>query len=125
MQGRFITEGYSPFVGTDYNFLTADLGAFDASHPIMQGVTSASDYYRQMVDLAPCATPVARWGKFAISFLPWRGYNAIIRSSILKRIAVYFSGKRCDKRRKVGFGDWHIINKRGKRCANRPNGYHR
>ncbi len=61
LQGRFVDEGYSPFIGTGDWFLWADLGAFDAAHPIMDGVSFASDYYRQVVDLAPGADWVASW----------------------------------------------------------------
>ena len=61
LQGRFINEGYSPFIGTGDWFLWADLGAFETSHPIMQGVTSAGDDLRQMVNLATGADLVAEW----------------------------------------------------------------
>ncbi len=62
LAGRFMTDGYSPFISLSGNhFLTASLGAYDPSHPIMAGVTSASDYYRDYVDLAPDAELVASW----------------------------------------------------------------
>ncbi len=61
LQGRFVAEGYSPFIGTGDWFTWADLGDFDPAHPIMEGVGSAGDYYRQMVDLAPEAEWVASW----------------------------------------------------------------
>jgi uncharacterized repeat protein (TIGR01451 family) len=59
--GRWVTDGYSPLIGTGDWFLTASLGTFDASHPIMQGVDEASDFFRQIVELAPGATLVASW----------------------------------------------------------------
>lgn len=61
LQGRFVTDGYSPFIGTGDWFLSADLGAFDATHPIMQGVTQANDYFRQIMEVAPDAEVVANW----------------------------------------------------------------
>ena len=59
--GRFLEQGYSPFVGTGDWFAWASLGAYDPSHPIMEGVTDAGDYYRQAVELAPGAELVASW----------------------------------------------------------------
>lgn len=61
IQGRFLTEGYSPFVGVDDNILSANLGAFEQEHPIMRGVKEARDSLRQQVDLAPGAHLVASW----------------------------------------------------------------
>ncbi len=61
LQGRFISDGYSPFSGTGDWFALASLGEFDPLHPIMQGVTEASDSLRQKVDVTPGATVVAHW----------------------------------------------------------------
>ena len=61
LQGRFVDEGYSPFIGTGDWFLWADLGPFDPSHPIMQGVTAAGDDLRQMMDLNAGTDLVAEW----------------------------------------------------------------
>ncbi len=61
LQGRFVSDGYSPFIGTGDWFWWADLGAFDASHPIMQGVLSAGDSLRQVVELDSGAELVAEW----------------------------------------------------------------
>ncbi len=61
LQGRFVTDGYSPFIGIGDWFSWADLGSFDASHPIMAGVSYAGDYLRQVVNLAPGADWVADW----------------------------------------------------------------
>ncbi|MEW6758696.1 MAG: Ig domain-containing protein, partial [Acidobacteriota bacterium] len=59
--GRIMTEGYAPFLlgGTGYS--THSLGAFNASHPIMSGVTAASDFYWTVTTLDPGATLVASW----------------------------------------------------------------
>ncbi|WP_255336446.1 Ig-like domain-containing protein, partial [Methanosarcina sp. KYL-1] len=64
LQGRIISEGYSPFVqdGDNSNhYSTASLGPYDASHPIMKGVNSMSDYYRDSVVLTTGAELVAEW----------------------------------------------------------------
>src|SRR5690606_9687103 len=57
----WVTDGYSPFIGTGDWFLLASLGDFDAAHPIMQGVDEASDSLRQVMELAPGASLVASW----------------------------------------------------------------
>jgi subtilisin family serine protease len=61
--GRFVSESYSPFTSPNVgnHFAYADLGTYDASHPIMQGVSAASDYYRDYVDLTAGAELVASW----------------------------------------------------------------
>lgn len=61
LRGRFMDDGYSPFVGSGDWFTFAELGAFDATHPIMQGVATAGDSLRQMVDLTADAQLVASW----------------------------------------------------------------
>jgi uncharacterized repeat protein (TIGR01451 family) len=61
LAGRWVTDGYSPLIGTGDWFADASLGSFDASHPIMQGVDAATDFFRQIVDLAPGANLVASW----------------------------------------------------------------
>ena len=61
--GRFVSDGYSPFVNIDggNHSASADLGTYDPDHPLMAGVSSASDSYRNIVDLHPDATLVANW----------------------------------------------------------------
>lgn len=61
LQGRFVDEGYSPLIGTGDWFADADLADYEPTHPIMHGVTAASDELRQMVDLAQGAEWVASW----------------------------------------------------------------
>lgn len=61
LQGRYASEGYSPFTGSANWFSWAELGPFDASHPIMRGVTTAGDDLRQVVGLTPGAELVAEW----------------------------------------------------------------
>ncbi len=61
LRGRFVDDGYSPFSGIGDWFWFAELGEFDANHPIMQDVTYAGDSFRQMVDLTTDAQWVASW----------------------------------------------------------------
>ncbi|MFH0816315.1 MAG: DUF2341 domain-containing protein [Methanobacteriota archaeon] len=63
LSGRIVTDAYGPFLSEDghNHYSTSSLGTYDASHPLMQGVTTASDYYRDYVSLATGATLVASW----------------------------------------------------------------
>ena len=67
LQGRFMTEGYSPFVSTGSYLLEswADLGWYDTGHPIMAGVGSVSGYLRGIVNVADGAELVASWNDSA------------------------------------------------------------
>jgi hypothetical protein len=61
LEGRMMTD-YSPFVQAASNlYTTANLGTYDSSHPIMQGVTAVSEYYRDDVTLATDAVQIAAW----------------------------------------------------------------
>jgi hypothetical protein len=61
LEGRMMTD-YSPFLPATSNlYTTANLGAYDSSHPIMQGVTTVSEYYRDDVTLATDAVQIAAW----------------------------------------------------------------
>jgi hypothetical protein len=79
--GRFLTEGYNPFVSDNIgnHYSTASLGTYDASHPIMEGVSAASDYYRDYVSLDPDATLVASWDDDE-EFVATKGSVAAINS---------------------------------------------
>ncbi len=62
MQGRFRAEQYSAMSCGGCIYTTASLGTFNPTHPIMQGVTAASDLYRAGgTALTPGSTEVARW----------------------------------------------------------------
>ncbi len=68
--GRFESGGYEPFApGENLNDETA-LGSFDASNPLMQGVTQLESQYNTEPSLAPGATLVAKWadGRDAIAY---------------------------------------------------------
>lgn len=63
LEGRWLTDEYRPWLpGPTVDFGNRTLGAYDASHPIFQGVTSLSAWYR-ISDLtpAPGATLLASW----------------------------------------------------------------
>ena len=46
MQGRFMTENYTAMNGTDRTFVTACLGSYNPTHPVMSGVTDVCDTLR-------------------------------------------------------------------------------
>jgi hypothetical protein len=61
LEGRIMTD-YSPFVQAgDSWYTTANLGVYDSSHPIMQDVTTVSEYFRDNVTLTTDAVQVAAW----------------------------------------------------------------
>ncbi len=61
--GRIMSEGYSPLTSLDghNHYSWANLGTYDAGHPLMYGVTAVSAYYRDWVSLTPGATLIASW----------------------------------------------------------------
>ncbi|HEY3436003.1 MAG TPA: hypothetical protein VGK41_10155 [Solirubrobacterales bacterium] len=59
--GRFLTGGYAPFIAGDNPNDSATLGEFDASSPLMQGVTALASDDNTEPALAPGATLVAKW----------------------------------------------------------------
>jgi parallel beta-helix repeat protein len=61
--GRFVNDGYDPLYSENLGYpgIWANLGVYDPNHPIMQGVTSAGDDYRDLVGLSPGATLIASW----------------------------------------------------------------
>jgi hypothetical protein len=67
--GRFASGGYAPFIpGNNGNDVTS-LGAFDASSPLMQGVSTLTTEDNTEPEPSPGATVVAKWatGKNAIA----------------------------------------------------------
>ena len=62
IEGRWLTGGYSPFTSSPNPlYSTQTLGFRDVAHPLMQGVTTLTDVYRDNVRLASGATEVGRW----------------------------------------------------------------
>lgn len=61
LEGRIMTD-YSPFAQAGSNlYTTANLGVYDAGHPIMEGVSTISENYRDNVTLTTDAVQVAAW----------------------------------------------------------------
>ena len=63
LQGRLITGGYSPLVanGNHDHYTTSCLGGSLPGSPLMTGVATYCDRYRDYTSLAPGATLVASW----------------------------------------------------------------
>jgi len=62
ISGRMLTAGYSPFLSAGVTeFGTWCLGVYQATHPLMQGVSTLCDYYHDRVNLAPGAQLVASY----------------------------------------------------------------
>ena len=61
LDGRFVSEGYGPFVHGAADFSPHALGDFDANHPIMAGVATLTDELCAGVALQPDAEWVASW----------------------------------------------------------------
>jgi len=62
ISGRMLTAGYSPFLSAGgAQFGTWCLGVYQATHPLMQGVSALCDYYHDQVNLAPGAQLVASY----------------------------------------------------------------
>jgi hypothetical protein len=59
--GRFLQGGYPPFIAGDNPNESATLGEFDATSPLMQGVTALASEDNTEPALAPGATLVAKW----------------------------------------------------------------
>jgi uncharacterized membrane protein len=61
--GRLMTGGYTPLItnNTDNRYADANLSWFDSAHPIMAGVTNATDNYRDYTTLAAGAQLLASW----------------------------------------------------------------
>jgi N-acetylneuraminic acid mutarotase len=60
--GRWVSGGYSPFNPTGTTrFQTAVLGSYTTNHPLMDGITSLSAYFRLQLTVAAGAVQVAAW----------------------------------------------------------------
>lgn len=60
-KGRFADQEYPPFIPGDNPNEQVTLGEFDASSPLMQGVTALASDWNTEAELAPGATLVAKW----------------------------------------------------------------
>ena len=82
--GRIAGPTYSPFAFAGHSlYATSLLGDFDRTHPLMQGVSELSAYYRDNVSLNPGATLVASWAD---------GFGAVGTQGQVTAINAYFGG---------------------------------
>jgi Kelch motif len=80
LAGRWVTGGYSTYNSsniTNFSFNTANIT--DPSHPLMQGVSSLSAFYRNGVTLAAGASTTAVWtdGPSAVAYKTNNGHTAV------------------------------------------------
>jgi photosystem II stability/assembly factor-like uncharacterized protein len=61
LTGHFLTDGISPFIDGYNTYVTKYLGAYEAGHPLMAGVSGGSEYYSAAVSLSPGAELVASY----------------------------------------------------------------
>lgn len=62
LQGRFMDENYTAMTAGYVPYQWVCLGTFDASHPIMAGVTELCDAFSAVgIDLTPGSSAVAHW----------------------------------------------------------------
>jgi hypothetical protein len=72
LSGAIMDPDYNPFStpsgGNHYNW--ASLGWYDATHPMMDGVTTFSEYYRDYLQVNPGADTVAKYddGEYLLGF---------------------------------------------------------
>ena len=79
--GRWLSGGYSPYlVGTNVNNIVT-LGTFDASSPLMAGVSTLTSVCNTAATLAPGATGVAQWnnGQEAVAL---KGQAVAVNTSV-------------------------------------------
>jgi len=72
LAGAIMDTVYNPFytpTGGNH-FSTANLGWYDASHPMMDGITTFSEYYRDFLAVSPGADTVAKYddGEYLLGY---------------------------------------------------------
>jgi N-acetylneuraminic acid mutarotase/cell division septation protein DedD len=95
LQGRWITDGYSPYNSTNQqNFTCNNANITDPSHPLMQGVSSLNACFRDALTLAAGASAVAVWtdGPPAVAYKTNNGHNAVGINAYLGHLG-QFSGE--------------------------------
>ncbi len=96
LDGRWMTGGYTPFTyPATINFANANLGTYDPSHPLMQGVTTLSAYFRETSSLTAGATQVAAWDDNtpAIAVKTTGGHTAVAINAYLGDNPEMWSGQ--------------------------------
>lgn len=90
VQGRFTREGYSPVASASGPSGSSSLGAYDASHPIFEGVTSLSGSLLGSVQLAGEATLVGQWASGA-PLVATRGARVVL-ANVYVAMPGYWTG---------------------------------
>lgn len=97
--GAIMGPAYNPFNtpsgGNHYS--TANLGWYDAAHPMMDGVTTLSDYYRDFLQVNPGADTVAKYddGEYLLGYKTQAsdglvvGFNLFVSDTLV----YYWSGQ--------------------------------
>ena len=73
INGRWLTDGYNPYdYSEDLEINPFSLGAFNAGHPLMAGVTVLNSNFANIVTPNPAATEVAQnnLGESLVAFRP-------------------------------------------------------
>src|SRR5437773_7295373 len=89
-----MTGGYTPYDSTSTtNFSTNTANITDPGHPLMQGVTSLTAFYRNGVTLTAGAASVATWtdGPPAVAYKANSGHTAVGLNAYLGQLN-QFSG---------------------------------
>jgi len=95
LQGRWMTGGYTPYNSTNLtNFSNNTANITDASHRLMEGVSSLSAFFRNGVTLTGEASSVAMWtdGPPAVAYKPNNGHFAVGLNANLSNLN-QFSGQ--------------------------------
>jgi hypothetical protein len=74
--GRFLSDGYFPLLATEGPIGSAALSDFDAGHPIMDGVTSATGDYLAAAQVQPGAEWIGDWDN-GFAFAATKGPNVV------------------------------------------------
>jgi N-acetylneuraminic acid mutarotase len=95
LQGRWMTGGYTPYTSTSTtNFSDNTANITDPSHPLMQGVSSLTAFFRNGVTLTAGAVSVAVWtdGPPAVAYQSNNGHTAVGLNAYLGVVAEPFTG---------------------------------
>jgi hypothetical protein len=91
LQGRWVTDGYTPFNSTSStNFTSNCANITNPGHPLMQGVSGECAFYRNPVTLTAGATSVAMWtddSSPAVAFQVHNGHTAVGFNAYLGTVA--------------------------------------
>jgi N-acetylneuraminic acid mutarotase len=96
LQGRWVTDGYTPYNSTStINFSTNTANITNPGHPLMQGVTNLTAFYRNGVTLTAGAASVAVWtdGPPAVAYQTHNGHTAVGMNAYLGFVAQPITGQ--------------------------------